>query len=185
MKRIVTSLIIVLLLASAAFAGDFTPNGVRQGDIVNHLVEAQNKILNYNPSNKAIAMNASDNSHISIVTAGPIVSNGVHYTVAAATGTDDVILTNSTVQAAGKTKLYMFVYDAANATTEAILGAVDDTDIKNIVVPSGHTPMGYVKVVTAGVATFTLGTTAFNASDVTSTFYNIACTPFKNNALSE
>lgn len=184
MKRVFLSLIMVLAYASVTFAGNITPDGMNQGDLVNHLIESQFKELNRNVTTKAIAMNASDKSHISIVTAGSVTSNGVFYTVAAATGTNDILLTASQ-QTVSTIKLYLFVYDAANATTEVLVGASGDTSPENIAIAAGHTPMAYAKVVTDATHTFTLGTTAFDAAGITTTFYNVSALPFKNNALSE
>ena len=43
--------------------------------------------------------------------------------------------------------------------------------------PVGYTPFGVIKVVTAMAATFTVGTTALDATNVTSTFYDVAVLP--------
>lgn len=42
--------------------------------------------------------------------------------------------------------------------------------------PAGYTPFGVIKVAT-GATTFTLGTTALDAANVTSTFYDVAVLP--------
>ena len=45
------------------------------------------------------------------------------------------------------------------------------------VVPAGVAPIGMFRVVTAGVATFTAGTTNWNATNVTPTFYDLSVLP--------
>lgn len=49
-------------------------------------------------------------------------------------------------------------------------GAVPD-------VPSGYTAVGVIKIVTAGAATFTAGTTALDAANVTATYFEVAVLP--------
>lgn len=44
-------------------------------------------------------------------------------------------------------------------------------------VPAGYTAIGVVKVVTAGVATFTPGTTALDAANVTSSYFDVCMLP--------
>ena len=44
-------------------------------------------------------------------------------------------------------------------------------------VPAGFAPFGVIKVVTAGLATFTAGTTALDATNVTASFFDIALVP--------
>jgi hypothetical protein len=44
-------------------------------------------------------------------------------------------------------------------------------------VPAGYTPFGVIKVVTAGAATFTPGTTALDAVNVTVTYFDVAVIP--------
>jgi hypothetical protein len=44
-------------------------------------------------------------------------------------------------------------------------------------VPSGYTAFGIIKIALAGAATFTAGTTALNAANVTATFTDVAVLP--------
>lgn len=52
---------------------------------------------------------------------------------------------------------------------------VGDGDIPEV--PSGYVPFGVMKVVTAGGATFTPGTTALDAANVTVTYYDVSVLP--------
>lgn len=44
-------------------------------------------------------------------------------------------------------------------------------------VPAGYAPFGMVKIVTAGAATFTAGTTALDAANITATYFDLSVVP--------
>jgi len=123
--------------------------------------------------------------------------NGVMYTKAAMTSQaltgysrDGKQLGNTYVQPANTTVFYTISINAAGTTVAATQGtyagqpltspayggvsAVGDGLVPNA--PDGFTPFGVIKVVT-GSATFTLGTTLFDAANLTSTFYDVGVLP--------
>lgn len=57
-----------------------------------------------------------------------------------------------------------------NGTSFIGRGAVPD-------LPAGYTPIGVIKVVTAGAATFTPGTTLLDAANVTATYFDVCLLP--------
>lgn len=99
-------------------------------------------------------------------------------------------LGNAYVQPANTTVFYTLAINAAGTTVAAVQGTypgqvlVDPTQngvstggdglVPNA--PAGFTAFGVIKVVT-GNTTFTLGTTLFDAANVTSTFYDVSVLP--------
>jgi hypothetical protein len=89
------------------------------------------------------------------------------------------------VQPAGTTVYYVVCLDIAGAVTCVQgtyngqplggPGVIGDGSIPDI--PSNVTPFGVIKVVTTGAATFTLGTTLFDATNVTTTFFDVHMLP--------
>jgi len=181
MKKNISMLMVVLALitiTAVAYAEIeyISPTGVSQRLIAKHLYEAQQNEKNHCFATAGMTLNASNKAHLTIANTIQAVSDGKFISIAAATGTDDVIIT-STLQAANTTRYYMFAYDATNSTTEVFAG-VAGGHVEDIEISENHVPMAYVKVVTAG-ATFTMGTDAFDKSGVTSTFTNITSKPYK------
>jgi len=95
-----------------------------------------------------------------------------------------VAMTAASAQAAQTTCLYLITVNASNTlatvkgTAVANASLTNGTNVLRWPQPaSGYCPIGAVKVVTASVATFTAATTSLNATDVTSTFYDLFCIP--------
>lgn len=89
-------------------------------------------------------------------------------------GTDEALTVldyygSTSTQAAGTTCWYAIVIDAAG--TEYAIKGKDDETTRPPAIPDGYALMGLIKIVTVGV-TFTIGTTGFDASGVTDTFYS-------------
>lgn len=171
MRNFVIAIMMILALASSAFAADVTPLGAWGGDVVKHLKEQQDKSLNmcFNSGGLAAATTA-----VTIASAVNYVEDGIFGQISAG----EITMTGDT-QAIATTKLYLFSYDTANSTTEITAGEDNDTALENIVPPTGNIPFGYVKVVTGAAVQYVPGTTTWATSGVTETFYNIAIMPYK------
>jgi hypothetical protein len=94
------------------------------------------------------------------------------------------------VQPAGTTVLYVLALNAGGDVAVVQGTYLGQTitypaDLTKIVTgngliptePDGYTAVGVIKVATANAATFTPGTTALDAADVTATYYNVAVLP--------
>lgn len=94
------------------------------------------------------------------------------------------------VQPAGTTVFYVVALDATGTVaivqgTFAGQSVTFKPDLSRIETgtglipfePAGYTAIGVVKVVTANAATFTPGTTALDATDVTATYHNVTMLP--------
>ena len=96
-----------------------------------------------------------------------------------AAGTDEALTVldyygDTATQAAGTTCFYLIVIDAAGV--EYAIKGKDDETTNPPGMPDGYALMGIIKIVTVGV-TFTIGTTGFDASGVTDTFYDYVHVP--------
>lgn len=103
------------------------------------------------------------------------LGTGIHYTIGnvayTKAATNDLFShTDVRVQASGTTRYYLLTVNAAGdgTITQGTSSALPE-------VPSGHCPVGYLKVVAA--ATFTPGTTAHNAANITTTYVNLSQMP--------
>lgn len=92
-------------------------------------------------------------------------------------------------QPASTTVYYVLTVNAAQTVT-VVQGTYDGQPIANSsgyaegdgnvpAIPAGLAPFGMIKVVT-GATTFVPATTEFDAANVTSTFYDLACLPAAN-----
>lgn len=61
---------------------------------------------------------------------------------------------------------------SANMMGTTFIGSGNVSDV-----PAGYAPFGVIKVVTTGVATFTPGTTALDAANVTVSYFDVAVVP--------
>jgi len=93
----------------------------------------------------------------------------------------DVPLTAAAVQGLLSTCLYLVcinssgTYSTVKGTEQLTADLTNGTKVLDWpTVPAGLCPVGAVKVVTAGSATFTAGTTELDAASVTSTYYDFA-----------
>jgi len=79
---------------------------------------------------------------------------------------------------AGYTRVFLLVMNAAGT-----MKIVQGTDVANggsaysPACPDGHAPFGAIKVVNGSGSAFTLGTTALDAADITSTFKDLSHVP--------
>lgn len=91
------------------------------------------------------------------------------------------------VQPANKTVYYVLCLNAAGTAVvvqgtydgQPLQGGYAEGDGSVPMIPDGVAPFGLIKVVT-GATTFTVGTTLFDAANVTTTFYDIASLPASN-----
>lgn len=81
---------------------------------------------------------------------------------------------DSTSQAAGTTCYYVYCLDASGNVT--CYKGVDDVAAYPAI-PDDLTPFGVAKIVNAAATAFTLGTTAYNAASVTTTWTNVSHVP--------
>lgn len=92
--------------------------------------------------------------------------------------TDNVAVTAGVAQPASSTAIYVVAADAAGAITtvagRAVTGA--NTPVSPLIANS-LAAIGAFKIVTNASASFTPGTTAFNAAGVTATFFDLARVP--------
>jgi hypothetical protein len=94
--------------------------------------------------------------------------------------TDNIAMTAQPVQAISTYCLYLVCVDSAG-TVYVKKGEEKGTDIA--VLPGltyGHCPIGYFKIVTDGVTTFTSGTTDLGAAGITETFVNLKTIPYNS-----
>jgi len=180
-KLLILAILFIVLFSLPLYAADITPNGYGTADLVSLQYDLREAAVTRILATPGIGAATGDPAHIKITNTVQAIKDGVFYSITAATGTDDVILT-ADVQNTTETKLYVFSYDVVNSTTEVTVGAVGDTDVTNVVIPADNIFMGYAKVVCATVP-FTLGTTSFAASGLTTTFYNMAVRPPKVNVI--
>lgn len=146
---------------------------------------------------RAVLAIGTTKSAIDTTNAVVFANNGVIYNKAAMTSQ---VLTSATgplapgvgsttggtyVQPAGKTVYYVVCLDSAGTVT-CVQGSYNGQPLGGPgLVGDGKipdpgtsvTPFGVIKVVTAGAATFTLGTTLFDAANVTTTFYDVHVLP--------
>lgn len=158
-------------------------------------------LLNFCQSRAVLAINAG--SAATIKNTGAIIYciDGVLYTKTALSA-QSIAVTHgfegnlvaagpaAYVQPAGTTVYYVIALNAAG-TVAVVQGTYSGqsvtyaNDLTKIITgsggipaePSGYTAIGVLKVVTANAATFTPGTTALDATDVTVTYYNVAVLP--------
>lgn len=97
---------------------------------------------------------------------------------------------SSYVLPAGKTMYLLLCLNAAG-TVAVVQGSYEGQSIPNgtdkakVLVgngdipaePAGYTAIGLIKITTAGAATFTPGTTALDAANVTATYHDLAAVP--------
>lgn len=97
-----------------------------------------------------------------------------------AAGTDEALTVldyygDSVVQAAETTCFYVICVNASGVEY-AIKGK--DNETTNLPgIPDGYCPIGLIKIVTAAGYTFTIGTTGFDATGITDTFYDYTIMP--------
>jgi len=91
--------------------------------------------------------------------------------------TAGIALTAQPVQPILTTCYYLILIDKAGAVT-CLKGTNGSTVLPNV--PAGRLLIGVMRVVLANAATFTSGTTALNATDVTTTFAHPAYMPEGN-----
>lgn len=97
--------------------------------------------------------------------------DGRLYTKAA---TDNIAMTAATQQAVSTYCLYLVSVDAAAAVT-VTKGTSVGTDVAVLpALPADSAPIGYFKIVTDGVTTFTSGTTDLSAAGITETYADLA-----------
>lgn len=126
-----------------------------------------------------------DGSKLGTATAAPngagidFCINGIAYHKAESN--TDVPLIAAAVQAVLTKCLYLIVIDSAGTITSvkgtAVLTADLSAGIKALQwpeCPANKCPIGAVKIALANAATFTPGTTALDATDVTATYYDFA-----------
>lgn len=145
------------------------PTGFLNEDLVLFLYDTQKNNENMALNSGALAAATDD---VTIASAVNYIKNGVFGQVAAG----EITMAGAT-QEINTTKLYVFTYNTTTATTEITIGTAGETDIKNIVLPAGNIPFGYVKVV--ATAEYVPGTTTWATSGITETFYNLAYQPSK------
>jgi len=159
-----------------------------------------NRVLN----RAVLAMDDTAKQHVKTTNAIEFTVNGVIYNKAALNDQSIAVThgwngsaSTGYVQPAGKTVFYVLSLDSggnvkvtqgnyagqtlssnpAVGIGQTVAGAtwVGDGSIPDA--PAGTTPFGIVKIATAGVATFTAGTTLLDAADVTATVYDITALP--------
>lgn len=116
------------------------------------------------------------------VTTGKFSIDGITYSK---TGAATVIpFTGLGIQAVLTKCLYLCVIDTAGTVTFVKGTAVLSADLTNGVTvlkwpecPAGKCPWGAVKIACASTATFTPGTTALDAANITATYYDLATVP--------
>lgn len=180
-KILILALLAIVLFTLPLYAKDITTTGANKEDMVNLLYDLRDAAVTHTLATPGIGAATGDPAHIKITNTVQAIKDGVYYSITAATGTDDVILT-ADVQNTTETKLYVFSYDVVNSTTEVTVGAVGNTDPNDVEIPADNIFLGYAKVVCA-TAPFTLGTTSFAASGITTTFYNMAVRPPRVNVI--
>lgn len=116
---------------------------------------------------------STNNTGIEIQAAFDFTIGGRVYTKAAA---DNIALTAAPAQPVLTSAYYLLSVNAAGTvTTTAGTSAASNPAIP--VPPDGQAVFGAIKVDLAEEATFTPGTTALNATNVTATFYNLTRVP--------
>lgn len=176
MKKTITLLSALLLVVTFvttiwALGNTFRiePTGVLQEDLVLFLYDTQKNNENMCFNSGALAAATDD---VTIASAVNYVKDGVFGQIAAG----EITMAGAT-QETGTTKLYVFSYDTTTSTTEITIGTAGETDVKNIALPAGNIPFGYVKVV--ATAEYVPGITTWATSGITETFYNLAYQPSK------
>lgn len=91
--------------------------------------------------------------------------------------TDNIAMTALAVQAVLTKCMYLVLIDSAGAVS--LVKGTEVASSASAYLPANPTPttkavIGAMKVVLAGAATFTSGTTDLSASNVTATFYNLS-----------
>lgn len=152
-------------------------------------------------SKVTLAINAGAAATVKTTGAATYIIGGVFYTKAAlaaqsiaATHRFDGEAVSAAdpayVQPAGTTVIYVVALNAAG-TVAVVQGSYAGQSItyandksKVLVgaggipkLPAGYVPIGAIKVATANAATFTPGTTALDAADVTATYFDLAILP--------
>src|SRR5574343_1938124 len=201
--------IVFLLMASVLFAGDITENGVDQGSLVRHLtlnaaltntlrsndiIEYTNALYHNNgPMSKLSAAGAvvegvvaAGTNHTIVCVTQEIVVAGV-YKSADATAECvawDAVTTETVV--AGKQRYYVL---GSNGTAYTVVaGTAVDATSETAVIPAmtaGYAPLATILVKSVrGTATFTPGTTNWDATGVTTTDNTICILPSGAGAVS-
>lgn len=111
----------------------------------------------------------------------PYAIDGLTYTLTSGDG--DVPLDGNTVTA-GYTALFLALVDASGTITVTKSGEVDNDELTagSATIPwpevtADTCPIGAIKIKNASESVFTGGTTLLDASDITSTFYNLFAVP--------
>jgi len=97
-----------------------------------------------------------------------------------AAGTDEALTVldyygDTATQAAGTTCFYVICVNASGV--EYAVKGKDDETTSPPGIPDGYCPIGIIKIATAAGYTFTIGTTAFDATGITDTFYDYVHIP--------
>lgn len=114
---------------------------------------------------------ATTSTKIKTATAVDYTINGLNYQKAA---TDNITITAGAVQAISTFCKYLVSVDSSGAVTTtkgedattAVLALLPD-------LPADNAPIGYFQVATSGADTFTAGTTALDAAQVTDTYVDM------------
>lgn len=141
----------------------------------NHGARGGNAV--FDKADLAIGTTTSQISHSAI----EYMIDGLMYSLAASA---DKATGAAAEQAVSTTALYLLGVNAAGSITvvksDEVLTALLTNDVESIdwpVMTAGYVPFGAIKIVTNSSTTFTLGTTALNASGVTATYYDIGQLP--------
>lgn len=163
---------------------------------------AVRKVLGNRCHTKAtLAINAGSAATVKTTGATIFSIDGVLYTKAALSaqsiavthrfdGSPVSVADPAYVQPAGVTAFYVVALNAAG-TVAVVQGSYagqvirDGNDLALVLTgtgdipqePAGYTAIGVIKVATAGAATFTPGTTALDATNVTATYFDVSVLP--------
>lgn len=180
MKRsfLALALILVLVVAiSPAQAREITPNGCRQGDLVEFITQLQNRTNTTTLSHANVHKHADASPTLDIGTTFSYSISGYTYSKAASDTCGEL---TASAQSTGTAVLYLFSVNSAGTATCTKGTAVSYLTTPDFPEPpSGYCPFGALKVTIAPTAStaFTLGTTAFNWSVATCTAYSLKQIP--------
>lgn len=187
MKRLPICVLVLSLLATGAFAGDITPNGMSQGDlytflsnvvtIVNAQKASANLILsggqNQPLGNPAMVSGGTASATFTTTVAISYVIDDALYSLAASSPLG--IATAPAAQVATTSCIYLVSVTAAGGYTwtKGANVAYGSTPVAPAV-PADTCPIAEIKVdLTGAASSFTLGTTAHNAGGTTVTVTNV------------
>lgn len=173
MKKIVIALLFLIVFSTAAFAVEIeyiSPTGVSQRMISKHLYEVQQNNLNHFVTTPGLTFTTTTPN---VANAAPYVYDGVFGTAVSGL----ITMTGATVEVS-TTQLYGIEYNTTTSTSEVLTATPGETNPEKIGwTISSKIPLGYIKVITDSTHEFVPGTTAFDDTGITSTFYSYGFRP--------